>query len=176
MTAYSELQYLLNQGDSIAYLCKLGCDIMLKISELTGFSYNEVNIFILYVIQPLLLILSLLLIYIKLFKIGNIFNKIFYGLVILTQSIAGYNFLRGILNQNWNQLGNEVINKIQQKAHDVDWNYAEYNIYIFVIGFVILFMLNVIYLILCNKNTFFKLIGYIYWLIPGSMYISMWIY
>lgn len=167
MKASEELSQLVTQGDTIGNLCQYGCDIMYKIADFTGYTYYQVNIFILYILQPILLFLPLFLIYTKLIikNKGQLKRIAWFGIICLNALVL-INYLIKVFNQNWNELGYNIVEFLQNFSHTIGLNYAEINILQFIIAFAVLFIINMIYLCICNKTSWLRLISLAYWL-PG---------
>ncbi len=145
---------------------------MYYLSNITGYSYEQINIFVLYVIQPLVIILTTLMIYIKLIKGSCKADMIIYSIIMLIYSIAGFNFIKRILKSDWNSLAIEKINKIQDVAHSVGFNYADYNVIVFIIYFSINIILNILFYKYCKQ---LKVLSYTYWFIPGTLYLALYV-
>ena len=147
-------------------LCQLGCDIMKWGSKMFGLSYYEFNILLFYVIEPILLFLTLSLIYWKLIRKNDVASDrivwsailVICGLVLITYIVPV------ITHPSWNVLGTDKVNELQRLGDFSGTNYAIVNLFLFVAFFLIVFFGNLIYFMLCNKKNWLRGISYIYWI------------
>ena len=166
MKAAEELAQLVAKGDTMGNLCQLGCDIMEWGSHIVGLTYYQFNILLFYVIEPILLFLTLSLIYWKLIRKndGKPNRIIWSGILLICIAIFLYYLIPVITHANWNELGADKVNELQRLGEFSGTNYAIVNLFLFVAFFLIVFFGNLIYLSLCNKKSWIRGISYIYWL------------
>lgn len=166
MKAQEELNALVANGDFMGKLCKLGCDIMEWGSDVTGFTYYEINILILYVIEPILLFLTLFLIYWKLIrKNENTTHRIIWsGIIVISCAVFLKYLFDVITHESWQKLGADKVDELQRLGEFSGTNYAIVNLFLFVAFFLVAFFGNLIYLKLCNKKAWLRAVSYVYWI------------
>lgn len=156
--AYIELY---SSNDIISNICKLGCDVMYWLADIFDCSYGEINIFLLYIFQPL--------IYIALAVHGKYilfkrYSKTLGYTLLSVDVVLLLLIIRDFWDTDFNLLCEEKINSIYNFAHQSGQTYAEFNVYTFIIAFIIIclnhiFVVNlkqykIIYIIICVLLTF----------------------
>lgn len=134
--AYLELH---GSNNIINEACILGCKVMEYLANFFDCTYGEINLFILYIFQPIIYIgLSSIGNYrlCKLSKIGYIFLGI--NLLYLIDIINTYSKV------SLDSLCEPKIQSIYYTAHSVGLTYAEFNIFVFIISFILILLISFI--------------------------------
>ena len=166
MKAQEELNALVANGDFMGNLCQLGCDIMEWGSHIVGLTYYQFNILLFYVIEPILLFLTLSLIYWKLIRKNDSKTKriAWGGILLLCTAVFLYYLIPVLTHASWDSLGGDKVEELQKLGEFSGTNYAIVNLFLFVAFFLIVFFGNFIYLSLCNKKSWLRGLSYIYWI------------
>lgn len=140
MTPRQELDEFIAKGDMYSILCQKGIDFMYWISHITGYSYEQVNIFILYILIPCIIALFAIASYICYMKfaysiksIPNKYKYCAYGWSVFLIYVcldSLYKLVKYIMRQDWTIFCHEQI----QKLFDIEWlDYGSENISRFII-------------------------------------------
>lgn len=140
MTPRKELDDYIAQGDIWSILCQKGIDFMYWVSHVTGYSYEQVNIFILYILTPCIIASISIASYICYMKfahsvkdIPKIFKYCAYGwsaFLIFDCLYMLNKYIRYIMKQDWTVFCHEQIQTIFDTEH---LDYGTENIMIFII-------------------------------------------
>lgn len=155
--AYIELY---SSNDVISNICKFGCDVMYQLADFFNCTYGEINIFLLYIVQPLIYIaLSIHGKYILFKRYSKILSCTLLSVDIMLLLIL----IRDFFGKNFDVLCIEKIDSIYNFAHQSGMTYAEFNVYTFIVEFIIIclshiFVVNlkqyrIIYMLLCIALT-----------------------
>ena len=166
MKAAEEMAQLVAKGDPMGLLCNLGIKVMHWGKDVTGLTYYQLNILILYVIEPILMFLTLFLIYWKLIRKNPAKTQrtVWSGILLACFGVFLDYLIRIISHDSWQELGEEKVNRLYDLGQVSGTNYAIVNLFLFVAFFLLVFFGNLVYLKVCDRKPWLRAVSYIYWI------------
>ena len=165
-------QELYHAFDSISVLCQRCCDVMYYFADLLGVTYEQLNMVCFYIVQPCIYSLLLLwqLLYLQRKTKSPQLRKVLLWTCLLPV-IYVVSVLAIYVGKNLNTLCIEKIQSLYDTAHAYGMTYAEINIYIFILGFLLICFLHFLFLCFRKKKVAYAITLLFTLLSPFFVYV-----